>query len=317
MGVSRYRTQVELALRAADVAPPAAYTWFGRRSRPLPGAESLVQALAVALYRSFYTQGMPVPISRHAAVPAPPDPEFVTALSRANVGRGGWQPGWRVERPGPAEWEVARDGLRIRVAPADRRGGPATVSVRRPKEHREASPGFYTALGDAEPNAGDAVYDVEVRVYFHLTAAGAVPLVGRCTHLLNAAGVPFELKVVDHPTGFVRADAGVLYLAEPDFARVRPALRELARACRPHLRQDVPAFTRQLAPGVAVGEHDPRLGASFGSTRCRLLAEAIVDAHGLGLEGRVDTVERRFEVAGLDLDRAYLARPAAGDAHVL
>jgi len=315
--VSRYREQVELALRAADVAPPASYTWFGRRSRQLSGAEYLVQTLAAELYRSFYTQGMPVPISRHGAVPASPNPAFVAALSRANEGRGGWQSGWRVERPGPAEWEVARDALRIRVAPADRRGGPVTVSVRRLKEHREASPGFYTALGDAEPRAGGAAREVEVRVYFHLTAAGAVPLVGRSTRLLNAAGVPFELKVVDHPTGFVRADAGVLYLVEPDFVRVRPALRELARACRPHLREEVPAFTRQLAPGVAVGEHDPRLGASFGSTRCRLLAEAIVDAHGLGLEARIDTVRRRFEVAGLDLDRAYLARPAAGDGHVL
>ncbi len=317
MGVSRYREQVELALRAADVAPPAAYTWFGRRSRSLSGAEYLVQALAAVLYRSFYTQGMPVPISRHAAVPAPPDPVFAAALSRANEGRGGWQPGWRVDRPGPADWEVARDGLRIRVAPADRRGGPATVSVRRPKEHREASPGFYTALGDAGPRTGGAAREVEVRVYFNLTAAGAAPLVGRCTRLLNAAGLPFELKVVDHPTGFVRADAGVLYLAEHDFERVRPALRELARTCRPHLREEVPAFTRPLAPGVAIGEHDPRLGASFGSTRCQLLAEAIVDAHGLGLEARLDTVKRRFEVAELDLDRAYLARPAASDGHVL
>ena len=36
--MSRYRLQVEAALGAAEVTSPTSFSWFGRRSRPLPRA---------------------------------------------------------------------------------------------------------------------------------------------------------------------------------------------------------------------------------------------------------------------------------------
>jgi hypothetical protein len=323
--VTGHRARLADALRAITVTPTS-YAWFGRRSRPLPpdllaavGSDvaraTLVEALQGELYRSFYTQGRAVPETPERPAPARPDRDFAAALSAANAGEGGWQPGWRVQT-----WEVetaivARDGLAVRARIADCRtdgrapARDAPVSVRRPKELHAASPGFYIALGDRQPDA-----DQEVRVYFHVTAAGAVALVASCTSVLNAAAIPFVLKVVDRPGGFTRCDAAVLYLQRGGFGSVHPALASVAAACAPHLRPGVPAFTNELAPGIAVAEHQPQLGSSFGTGRCRLVAEAAVQARELGAAGldeRLETVARRFADHGLDIDRPYLAAGSA------
>ena len=165
--MSGYRDQLAQALRAVAVTSPTSYSWFGRRSRPLPEAvraalsadtarEYLIGLLERELYRSFYTQGRPVPASWPGIESARADREFREALSRANIGVGGWERGWRVEESAHPFLLVARNGLRVRVRASDcdppgaGRTRGATVSLRRPKELRAASPGFYTALGDAE-----------------------------------------------------------------------------------------------------------------------------------------------------------------------
>jgi hypothetical protein len=332
-GVINYREQVALALRAAAVASSTSYSWFGHRSKPLPAAVTatlpaggthvyLVLELEDVLHRFFYSQGAPVPSTAHAPMPAGADPAFVDALSRCNTGDGGWQSGWRVEHVAPSGLVVSRDGLRVRVAAADcdppraARTAGASVNLRRPKEHRSASPGFYTALGNAAPAGTD---ELEVRVYFHVTAAGAAPLVSNCTHLLNRARVPFVLKVINNPAGFARCDAAVLYLGDGGFGRARAPLRAIVAACERYVRAEVPAFAKPLAEGIGVGEHHTSLGGSFGTSRCRLVAEAIVEAHKrqvTSLDGRLDAVARRFADRGLDLDMPYLA-PASVDRYAL
>ncbi len=120
--------------------------------------------------------------------------------------------------------------------------------------------------------------------------------------MLNRAGVAFVLKVVDNPAAFVRCDAAVLYLA----GFLQPELRQVVADCAPHLRATVPAFAKPLAAGVAVGEHRASLGGSFGSSRCRLVAEGIVDAYerrARDLDTRLEAVERRFAASGLSLRR--------------
>jgi hypothetical protein len=327
--VISYREQLMTALRAVAVTSSTSYAWFGSASRPLPRElrsaltsdakrECLVQAIERELYRSFYTQGRPVPHSPEGVVTAPPDDSFAEALSRANTGAGGWEPGWRIETVEQGTVRVERGGLRVLASASDcrperdtRKPG-APVSLRRPKEFPTRSPGFYVAVGDAEqaPSPGE----IEIRVYFNATAAGAVPLVGMCTRLLNEAEVPFNLKVLDHPTGFARCDVAVLYLEDGAFARARESLSAIASACAPHLCSDLPAFAKPLARGVAVGEHRSSLGGSFGSSRCRLVAEGVVAAHECGadrLADRVEAVARRFAGQGLNIAVPYLASGSA------
>jgi hypothetical protein len=320
-----YRDQLVSALRAVAVTSSTSYAWFGSASRPLPrelrsaltsGAEReyLVQAIERELYRSFYTQGRPVPRSPDGVVTARSDDTFAEGLSRANTGAGGWESGWRIETVERGTVRVEQGGLRLLARASDCRPERGTrkpgapVMLRRPKELTARSPGFYIAIGDAEqaPSPGE----IELRVYYNVTAAGAAPLVGMCTRLLNEAEVPFSLKVLDHPTGFARCDVAVLYLENGAFARARESVSAIASACAPHLRSDLPAFAKPLTRGVAVGEHRSSLGGSFGSSRCRLVAEGIVTAHECGadrLADRVDAVARRFADRGLNVELPYLA----------
>jgi hypothetical protein len=329
--MSDYRDQVARALRAVAVTSASSYAWFGSPSRPLPRAvlaalpaaavrQYLIDALERELYRSFYREGGPVPTRPDRGVPAGCDPAFVQALSGANVGSGGWESGWRVEAVNRGDVQVERDGLHVRVRASDCRGScqvGALVGLRRPKELRASSPGFYLALGDAALRLGRD--DIEVRVYFNLHPAGAAPLVASCTRLLNDARVPFSLKVLDHPAGFSRCDAAVLYLDEAGFDHARASLSAIASARARDLRGEPPAFAKPLAPGMSVGEHRADLGGSFGTSRCRLVAEGVVLAHERGerrLADRMDAVARRFADHGLDIAAPYLA-PGSGGRYAL
>ena len=156
-------------------------------------------------------------------------------------------------------------------------------------------------------------------MYFNISVAGAAALVSVCTRVLNRAGIPFDLKVVDDPDGFDRCDAAVLYLADRDFASARESLRTIVSTCCDHLHGEPPAFTKPLSRGVSVGEHRPTLGASFGTSRCRFVAEGVVAAYESGardLPDRLDAVVRRFADHRVDIDLPYLA-PGSTDRYEL
>jgi hypothetical protein len=328
--VTPYRDQVASALGALALTGTA-YSWFGEPAPPLRRAvaatlppavvrDYLLERLTTELYGSFYTRGAPVPHHPRDAVPARADRAFVAALSAANGGAGGWDHGWIAEA-GSGRWiTVVRDGLRVTapssaVEPPSARPGDA-VRLRRGNEQVRRAPGFYIALGDADWHEGG---DVELRVYLHVTAAGAAPLVAAATRALNERGVPFSLKLAGHPAAYARCDAGVLYLRRGDFGGARAVLRELIATCAPYLHPAVPALTRPVAPGVAVAEHVPGHGGSFGTSRCRLVAEGALEAHernATALRARVDAVAARFAARGLDIDAPYLA-PGSGDVYAL
>jgi hypothetical protein len=329
--VSPYREQIAAALRAVTIRGPARYAWLGRASRRLPGALEdamddaarhayLVSSLGSELYASFYCRGRPVPARFGEPAPLAPDPGLAAALSRANAGGGSWQAGWVVERISGADAVVMSD-VRARVPLPDCRaaGGVrpgAEVQIRFPKEHLWLAPGFYTALSDAavEVESARAV----LRIYWNVTPAGAPALMRVLTTRLNASEVPFRLKIADHPFRLDRCDAAVLYLPGASFGKLRAMLLQEAAELAPHLRPSIPAFTLELAPGVGLAEHDGG-AASFGTVRCRLLAEAIVRAHRQGvteLGERIAVVEDRFAEDGIRIDAPY-REPSLSGHHVL
>jgi hypothetical protein len=329
--VSSYREQVAAALGAVTIHGPTRYTWLGRKSRPLPAsidaelAESerrkyLLFCLREELYVSFYCHGRPVPARWGAPGPVAADPWLVDAMSRANPGRGAWEPGWTVDRLEGEEAIVVDGRLRTRVRLNDCRsasGGVvpgAAVSIRLPKELQEMSPGFYTVIGevaDTDPSVGF------VRVYWNIGRSGAPALVSALATRLNGERVPFRLKVANHPFHLDRCAGSVLYLRAELFRMVAGALREVAATLIPHLRSRVPAFTLELAPGVGLAE-DVGSG-SFGQRRCGLLAEGIVLADEqriVGPDGRLDAVAARFAEAGVPIDAPYI-EPSLAGRHVL
>jgi HopA1 effector protein family len=330
--VIEYRAQFGAAVRAATIRGPTRYAWLGQGSRGLAASLEaemdealrdayLVSSLAAELYSSFYCQGRPVPARWGEPQPFVPDHSLAAALSSANTGSGSWEGGWTVERIEEPDVVVSTPRLRVRTpagmcrAPGGMRPA-AAVAVRMPKEHMRLWPGFYTAMSDA-PMDGPFNRGV-LRVYWHLTPAGAPALMRTLTARLNALRMPFRLKVADHPARLNRCDGAVLYLAGERFDAARPTLLEAAAELAGHLRPSIPAFTLPLVRGVGLAEHDG--GAeSFGSHRCRLLAEAIVRAHKSGvdaLDERITVVADHFADHGVTIDAPYL-EPSLSDCHVL
>jgi hypothetical protein len=330
--MSRYREQVAAAVEAVTILGPTRYSWLGRRSRPLPASvdgeldESerrryLVSCLREELYASFYCHGHPVSARWGEPEPVSADPWLAAALSKANTGRGTWEPGWTVKSLEGGEAVVAKAGLRARVrlgncrAPSGVVRPGAAVGVRLPKELPDLSPGFYTVLSDAPADV--ARWASVVRVYWNITRVGASPLVAVLTSRLNREGVPFRLKVADHPFRFDRCDSAVLYVQGEAFRALRQTLSDLARTLTAHLLPAIPVFTLPLAPGGGLAEDDYTV--SFGARRCALLADGIVRANTLGLtriDARVDAVAARFAEDGVRVDAPYLDPSLAGR-HVL
>ena len=304
--LTAFRGQVALAARAVTMRSATTYAWFGQAG---------TAPLARTLYESFYVYGRPVP--RYQTIdPRPgPDQAFVAALVKAAHGHGGYEPGWTVLARHGDVVLVEREGLRVRASRADCSSPESDlVALRRHDGARTAMPGFFATYGDAPESSG-----IEVRLYFQLVPDAAPALVAGLTRRLNASGVPFALKVLDQPAKFDRRDPAVLYLSREAFPSARSAVRATLAQLEGATRDRPPPFTQPLARGVAVAEHDRGSGFSFGTSRCRLVAEGLVaafDGQITDLSGRVEAVAQRFTASGFDLDRPYLV-PGSTDEYVL
>jgi hypothetical protein len=323
--VSTFREQIADAAQAVEILSRTRYSWLGEPSEQLPEhAEEriseadargyLVFSLSSLLYSDFYCHGRAVArAAREAVDTVRGDPALVEALSLSNAGKGCWEPGWALVGREDGEIVVARGGLVLRATPDECRGLPVQevpsgaqveVELRYPKELLRVSPGFYTALAERPFDDAGGI----VRLYWNLTADGAVPFVREATRLVTAAGFGARLKVANHPALYDRCDAGVVYLPRADALAAGDMVRELHAAVAPHLGPGLPAFTRRLAAGVGLAE-DPGGAQSFGQSRCNFLADGLVWAAEQGivkLGARVDAVRERMSEAGLDPDAPYL-----------
>ena len=325
--MSVYREQIAQLLRAVTIVSPTAHAWFGVPSSQLPSATAaampaeaarpyLVYALQAQLYADFYCAGGARPsFAEHRAPPPPRQTPFIQQLSRANSGTGSLDPDWTVVRVDNGRLVVARGGgLRFWATPAELRtsdgtvaAAGSTVSVVMPKELLRLSPGFYMGLGNA-PLAFDGSMPL-VRLYWNLLPSAAPALIERLTSDLNRKRIPFRVKVVSDVDAYGRCDAGVLYVPRATFAAVAPLAAAAYNQTATGLEQPVPALTKRLAPGLALAEDPPGGLASFGMSRCALLAEGIVRAAERDIsdeDQRLAVIAEAFAEAGVDIEVPYL-----------
>jgi class II lanthipeptide synthase len=327
MGVQAvdYWNQLAAAVAAVRLLSGTRFSWLGKPSGRLPRRiESSMPAsaarrylrdiVAARLYSGFYTNGGRVRDEVTDEEPVFGDASFLAALGAANGGTGPWDRGWTVAKVETGHVLAAKDGLTLLVPKANCRISEKAESLERgteilvhyPKDLPAMSPGYYLALADRPWVVGGN--QAVARVYWHLTAEGAEPFVRSLTARLNCRGIPFLLKVLDHPSRYSRCDAGVVYIARSAYEEVLPDLRATYSAVAPHLVEGVPALTKPVAPGVGFAD-DPPGDQSFGMHRCLLLAEGIVVAHERGLRSptaRLQSVHAAFRDAGVDPSRPYL-----------
>lgn len=321
-----YRDLLSRLIDAVEIVSSSSYAWFGVRSPGLDadaeatmGPESvreyLLHNLKWRLYADFYCGGGVRPqLNEPEARSVAGNSVFIHALSDANAGAGGREPGWTVVRVDGRQLVVARDGLSLWMAPEEVYGvdgsdlsSGSNVGILMPKELLRLSPGFYMALGNAEFPVDGSI--PVLRFYWNLRSNGAARLISALTTRLNDQRLAFRLKVVNEPGRYSRCDAGVLYTRQADYDRVSGVVRDVHRMAVPTLNPGTPALTKALAAGLALAE-DPGAGSvSFGMSRCQLIAEAMVRSAELGLANphqRLRAIEDRFAEAGLTLDLPYL-----------
>jgi len=320
------------AIQVTTVRGPTSYSWFGGRPwglpknlrRGLPPAalrNCLISSLQARLYTSFFCAGAAVrPQNANVSRLLIPDAGFLEEMAKANTGTGCFDPGWRVVAQQAAYVSVVRGGLQIRIRATDcvfdgnaRRNGEQMVSLRLPNALRNASPGYYLALGDEQlPNDSAGL----LRFYWHVTSSDAAKLMHSVTSALNAKHVTFRFKALTNEADYTRCDSAVLYIQCVHYKAVRPLLEQIYWEIGPRLHPQVPVFTKELAPGLGFAEQPPS-GNSFGMERCRVLAEGMIQGYELRRtsdDERLQVVLRHFEGAGVSPAAPYL-NPGSADTY--
>jgi hypothetical protein len=310
--------QLAAAVDALHIGGPTEYWWFGERFAvpPPPDAASdrwvdLAAALELRLYADLYCTGGAAPAAPTRVEPSPRWPsEAVMALTRAVTGRRPVERGWTVTGRNRDELIVRRDGLTLRAVRGDvaRRSGNENepgVALRLPAVRIGTPDGFFVVYGGVT-DAGRTPARLD-RFYANVRGEGRPGFVRRLTGELNRRDVPFRLKVINDPSS-ARCDSAILYTAADRRDEVADLVSGVAARCVTHLRRRVPVFSHTLAPGIGFAE-DPQTDVSFGTHRCRIVAEALIGARRRGLSGReamLSAIAEAFAAAGLDVRQLHL-----------
>jgi hypothetical protein len=265
----------------------------------------LVASLTHALYQRYYHhhatphhhRGTAETVDKRPAS-ARGDAAFCRRLTDALGERWYWEGGWRVlGRARSGDVVVERDDLVLHVTDDAVRVHGADVRVRFPADRPWASTGYHVVTGTSGPITRAQGL---ARVYLHLLPSTAPEVFARLVAGLDALGMAFTAKVLNDPLAFGRPDSAVVYVAREHVAAVvRVATAERCRAASSFGRS-VPAFTREVLPGVAVAD-DPGPTVSFGQHRCCTIANGLVTAGPDALPAaRLRAVRDALAADGLD-----------------
>jgi hypothetical protein len=315
------------ALRSLTILSPAQYSFAGQTidvpppaSAPAAGGlqpqHAMIAALQAQLYGTVYNRHF----DGRGVVPPATFTDIADELSRANAGRERWDHGWQVfqtapngviqaHKHGKAQMFYPGQYQPLGAAPGAQAAiqNGAFVSVYLAKEMRAFQDGFYIVLGEQVQPWYEQV--TLVRVYWHVDAPGAETLVRETTRRFNRFQVPFRFKCLSYRELYDRYDAAVLFVGRRQWDITALLIRELYDKVKDRLKPETPLFTKRIAAGLSLAE-DPGNGESFGTSRCRLVAEGLWNAYARGLQteaARIEDVTAAFVRAGIAPDRPWLA----------
>jgi HopA1 effector protein family len=289
---------ITLAGRAAGRA------WSGEPAQ-------MEQALTLVVYEHAYTRPFPPPADEEDLA----DEDLTAIIAQANATRPRTETGWTLfESTADGSVVASRSGRTRRFAPGQfmaidgvlpaRAGTPLAVQL--PAGSATRQPGFYHLFSEGFRDVNDL--SPTVRLYWNVAAAGTGPFVAALTGALNRYEIPFEFKVTARAAQFVRRDNAVLYLSKDSFRAAGLAIQAAMPALAPTLRPGVPLFAKQLAEGVGFAE-DPGDGESFGSSRSKLVARALLAArheHGFPWDAFARHFAETVRAAQLDPQALWL-----------
>lgn len=243
------------------------------------------------------------------------DIAFYDRLHENNRSEGYFSDNWQiVKEETDGSLAVYKNGLTLHIErnlhlqPQDQAVSVGnSVSIKMPKNLVQN--GFYMAVA----NAGTAKNNQDlVRIYFNLTPDGAVAVMNSLTTQLNAIAIAFSFKVLYNPSDYGRYDSGVLYFDKTNYEAVHPILERVYAEHQSHFKEQVPLFTKFLAPGLACAEEPNQKFSdqeSFGMNRCQIITNALLDAKENGNDTpaeRMTSILQHFSRHEVDLKRPYL-----------
>jgi hypothetical protein len=179
------------------------------------------------------------------------------------------------------------------------------VGVYQPKEINDYTNSFYHVLGQTPDYQFP---EALVRFYFNLKPAGSAILIHKLGNMLNESKVFFQFKCLKKPQDYTRADAGVLYVYKFDLNKFQIQLFDIFNEIAPFLNPEIPIFSYKIANGIGFAENPKDENESFGTLRCKLIAEGMYESYQQNIEDnkRVDFIVNYLTAQGYDLDKFYL-----------
>ena len=242
------------------------------------------------------------------------DLAFYERLHTSNTGGGYWSKNWLVvneEEDGCLT--VQKNGLTLHIerdlylSEIDKSANVGDlVAIKMPKNLVQN--GFYMAVS----NLGTQDNQDIVRIYFNVSQEGAASVMDNVTREFNNMQVAFSFKSLYNPDEYRRYDSAVLYFNKHEYKTIYPILQKVYLENRDSFSQEVPLFTKPLAPGLSCAEEpEDKFGEkeSFGTNRCQMIANGLIAAWQGGNnhpESRMKAIFEQFALHKIKLEYPYL-----------
>jgi len=242
------------------------------------------------------------------------DLAFYEKLHTSNTGEGYWSKNWLVvHEESDGCLVVQKNGLTLHIerdlylSEIDKSANIGDlVAIKMPKNLVQN--GFYMAVS----NLGTQNNQDILRIYFNVSPEGAISVIENVTRELNNMQVAFSFKALYNPDEYRRYDSAVLYFSKHQYQTIYPILQKVYLENQDSFSQQVPLFTKQLAPGLGCAEEpENKFGEkeSFGTNRCQMIANGLIAAWQADKnhpESRMTAIFEQFALHKIKLQYPYL-----------
>jgi hypothetical protein len=294
------------------VYSPSEYA-FGSQRFTAPAETPLAASLQGKFYQYCYSTEFALPLSGNGAQLYTGD--LADELSSANCTPERWDFGWKAYQVMPGGAIYAQKDTQARMflpgefLPLDAPAGVQAGSWGRAylsKEDTRSQSGFYVVNSAIAPSLEDQ-YSF-VRFYWNIAPEAAAALTAEITARFHRLRVPYSFKTLRYTSAYGRSDGAVLYVGRKYYAIASRLVAEAYRAVKDRAKPNVPLFAKLLAPGLGFAE-DPSGGESFGTSRCRAMAESVWRAYQKRQQAgrtRLTELGALFEEQGWNLEMPHL-----------
>jgi hypothetical protein len=131
---------------------------------------------------------------------------------------------------------------------------------------------FYSKILD------DQFPEALVRFYINCKVDKVAEIIEGICNILDKIKIPFLIKCFRDSTNYQRSDNVVLYIYKYDWSVFFPLLNDFFNKNEKNLNPNIPLFTYPICHGVGFGENPNIMNESFGSVRCKVISNAILEA---------------------------------------